>query len=197
MDTASPVANRGFAAELGVQARPRPPASGVDQDDMDLPVAYVTPIVHGRPLGTWMAALYFTLVPRFGPQELVVDGKPYTLALRYARRYKPYSIHLADFRHDRYLGTETPRNFSSRIRLVDTAHNEDRDVLISMNNPLRYRGETFYQASFKQGDGGTVLQVVRNPGWLLPYVACTLGGLGMILHFGMHLLRFIRRPRPA
>ncbi len=197
VSTAGPVATRGFAVELGLQARPRPPASRVDQDEMDLPVAYVTLLSQGRNLGTWMAALYFSLLPRFGPQEISVDGKLYALALRYARRYKPYSVHLLDFQHDRYLGTDTPRNFSSRIRLVDTSQNEDREVLISMNNPLRYRGETFYQASFKQDDLGTVLQVVRNPGWLLPYVACTLGALGMMLHFGMHLLRFIRRARPA
>lgn len=197
VSTSAPLATRGFGAELGLQARPKPPASGVDQDEMDLPVAYVSVIAGGRNLGTWMAALYFSLLPRFGPQEFQVDGTTYTLALRYARTYKPYSIHLLDFRHDRYLGTETPRNFSSRVRLVDATQNEDREVLISMNNPLRYRGETFYQASFKQGDLGTVLQVVRNPGWLLPYLACSLGALGMILHFGMHLLRFIRRPRPA
>ena len=33
-----------------------------------------------------------------------------------------------------------------------------------MNNPLRYNGETFYQSSYLPGDGGTILQVVRNPG---------------------------------
>jgi len=194
---AAPVANRGFAAELGARARPRPPTSGVDQDEIDLPAAYVSVLKEGRQYGTYLAALYFSLVPRFGPQDVQVGDKTYRMALRYVRDYKPYSISLLDFRHDRYLGTETPRNFSSRIRLVDAAHNEDREVLIYMNNPLRYRGETFYQASFKQGDGGTVLQVVRNPGWLLPYVACTVGALGMMLQFGTHLLRFIRRTRTA
>jgi hypothetical protein len=193
----APSANRGFAAEIGARARPRPPVSGVDQGEIDLPAAYVSVIADGRKLGTWLAALYFSLVPRFGPQDIEVDGKIYRMELRYARFYKPYSIQLIDFRHDRYLGTDTPRNFSSLVRLVDPSQNEDREVLIYMNNPLRYRGETFYQASFKQGDTGTVLQVVHNPGWLLPYIACTLGALGMILHFGMHLVRFIRRRRAA
>lgn len=193
----TPVANSGFAVELGAHARPRPPTSGVDQDEIDLPAAYVTVLKDGRNHGTYLAALYFSLVPRFGLQDVQVGDKTYRMALRYVRDYKPYSISLLDFRHDRYLGTETPRNFSSHIRLVDPAHNEDREVLIYMNNPLRYRGETFYQASFKQGDGGTVLQVVRNPGWLLPYVACTVGALGMMLQFGTHLLRFIRRTRTA
>ncbi|HZM16485.1 MAG TPA: cytochrome c biogenesis protein ResB [Candidatus Krumholzibacteria bacterium] len=192
-----PVADRGFAASLGARARPRPSVSGVDQDEIDLPAAYITVLADGESRGTYLAALYFSLMPRFGPQDVVVGDKTYRMALRYVRDYKPYSISLLDFEHDRYLGTETPRNFSSRIRLVDATQNEDREVLIYMNNPLRYRGETFYQASFKQGDTGTVLQVVRNPGWLLPYIACTLGALGMIVHFGMHLKRFLRRTRTA
>jgi hypothetical protein len=190
-------ANRGFAAELNARARQRQAVSGVDQDEIDLPVAFVNVSTNGVSHGTWMAALYFNLAPRFGMQPVVVDGKTYLIGLRYKRIYKPYSIHLVDFSHDRYLGTDTPRNFSSLVRLVDTAQNEDREVLIYMNNPLRYRGETFYQASFKQGDRGTVLQIVRNPGWLLPYVACTLGALGMLIHFGMHLTRFLNRRRAA
>lgn len=191
----TPTATHGFATSLGVFARPKSPVSGVDQDAIDLPAAYVTVLANGQNIGTYLVGLYFSLVPRFGPQDVVVGDKVYRMVLRYEREYKPYSITLLDFSHDRYLGTNTPRNFSSRIRLVDPSQNENREVLIYMNNPLRYRGETFYQASFKQGDMGTVLQVVRNPGWLLPYVACTLGALGMMLHFGMHLRRFIRRTR--
>lgn len=190
-------ANRGFAKQLNARARKREVVSGVDQNTIDLPVALVNIVSDGQSHGTWMAALYFTLVPRFGMQPVVVDGKTYHLGLRYKRVYKPYSVQLIDFSHDRYLGTETPRNFSSLIRLIDPTKNEDREVLIYMNNPLRYRGETFYQASFKQGDAGTVLQVVRNPGWLLPYIACTVGALGMLIHFGMHLSRFVNRRRTA
>jgi hypothetical protein len=66
-------------------------------------------------------------------------------------------------------------------------------VLIYMNEPLRYQGETFYQSSFLPGDKGTILQVVRNPGWLMPYIACTMVSLGMIFHFGLHLIGFLRR----
>jgi ResB-like family protein len=190
-----PQATRGFAAQMGLHAVPRQPVSGVDQDQIDLPVAFVSPVAAGQSLGTYIAALYFSLAPRFGPQAVEANGKTYLMELRYKRLYKPYSIRLIDFQHDRYLGTDTPRNFSSRIRLVDPSRNENREVLIYMNNPLRYRGETFYQASFKQGDTGTVLEVVRNPGWLLPYLACTLGAIGMLFHFGLHLGRFMRRNR--
>ena len=46
---------------------------------------------------------------------------------------------------------------------------------------------------FLDGDRGTVLQVVRNPGWLMPYFSCALVSLGMLVHFGIHLVGFLRR----
>jgi hypothetical protein len=194
------IADRGLAVERGVWAVDRPVASGVEQNAIDLPAAFITITHQGETLGTWLVSLYFSLsgdlpVPMDAPQDVLAGGKRYEIALRHKRTYKPYMIHLIDFAHDRYLGTETPKNFSSQVRLIDPTQNEDREVLIYMNNPLRYRGETFYQASFKRGDAATILQVVRNPGWLLPYVACTLGALGMLIHFGMHLTQFLKRSR--
>jgi len=35
--------------------------------------------------------------------------------------------------------------------------------------------------------------VVRNPGWLMPYVSCILVAGGMLIHFGLHLIGFLRR----
>jgi len=192
-----PKVDRGTAAMFGLAAVKRPVASGVGDSQMDLPVVFVTPFHQGQRLGTWMVSLYFSLIPEAQVQEVHVGDKTYQLALRYERTYKPYSLHLIDFAHDRYLGTDTPKNYSSHVRLVDPSQNEDREVLIYMNNPLRYRGETFYQASFKKGDGGTVLQVVRNPGWLIPYIACTIGALGMCIQFGASLMRFLSRRRAS
>jgi hypothetical protein len=39
----------------------------------------------------------------------------------------------------------------------------------------------------------TSLQVVRNPGWTLPYISCALVALGMLVHFGLHLVQFLMR----
>jgi hypothetical protein len=64
-----------------------------------------------------------------------------------------------------------------------------------MNNPLRYAGLTFYQAGFENDDKTTILQVVRNPSWTMPYIACTLMTLGLIIQFGIHLFAFIGRRR--
>jgi hypothetical protein len=64
-----------------------------------------------------------------------------------------------------------------------------------MNNPLRYAGLTFYQASFENNDRTTILQVVRNPSWLLPYIACGLMTVGLLLQFGIHLVGFVTKRR--
>ena len=189
------VADRGFAMSRGITVRHRPPASGTDRDRSDFPTAYVTLEKDGARLGTWLVSLYFSLMAEPVIQPVVVDGRSFDISLRFKREYKSYEMSLIDFRHDKYPGTETPMNYSSDVRLVDRVRGEDRRVRIFMNNPLRYRGETFYQSSFLQGDTGTVLQVVKNPGWLLPYAACVIGALGLIIHFGIRLLGFLNRGR--
>jgi hypothetical protein len=101
-------------------------------------------------------------------------------------------VHLIDFRHDKYLGTDTPKNYSSLVRLIDPERDVDREVKIWMNNPLRYRGETFYQSSFI-GETVTILQVVRNASWMAPYLSCMIVATGLLVHFGSNLVRFLRR----
>jgi hypothetical protein len=177
-------------AGRSVAAVERPEVSGTDPEQkVDAPSAYVSfkKKGTGESLGVYLVSLWLN------PQPLTVDGKRYEVALRFKRTYKPYTIHLIKFSHEVYIGTEKPKNFSSLVRLDDPTHDEHREVLIYMNEPLRYRGETFYQSSFLENDTGTVLQVVRNPGWLMPYIACAMVSLGMIFHFGLHLIGFLRR----
>ncbi|HYG36412.1 MAG TPA: ResB protein required for cytochrome C biosynthesis, partial [Clostridia bacterium] len=87
--------------------------------------------------------------------------------------------------------------FSSRVSLQSPDTGENREVLIYMNNPLRYAGQTYYQASFDVDNQGTVLQVVRNPSWLTPYFSCVLVGLGLVVHFMIHLFGFTFKRRTA
>lgn len=187
--TAVQKAKADTGAGTQVAATPAPTASGVDASNVDIPSAYITVSTKDKQkLGNYLVSVYLD-----SPQTVELNGKIYEIALRFTRTYKPYSLHLIKFRHDRYVGTDKPRNFSSQVRLVDPDRHVDREVTISMNNPLRHAGETFYQASFKQGDSGTVLQVVRNPGWLLPYVSCGLVTLGLVAHFGIRLATSSRR----
>ena len=50
---------------------------------------------------------------------------------------------------------------------------------------------------FRSGDKVSILQVVRNPGWVLPYVSCIMMGLGLLLQFGIHLTGFVRKRSAA
>jgi len=127
------------------------------------------------------------------PQAFTWDGRSYALLMRPARQYLGYSMTLKKFSHDRYPGTDIPKNFSSLVRLKDQSRGEDRDVLIYMNQPLRYRGKTFYQASFGKGDTLSILQVVENPGWLMPYASTVLVSVGLLVHFAISLRRSLRR----
>jgi ABC-type transport system involved in cytochrome c biogenesis permease subunit len=175
---------------VGLEAEPEelPIVRGVDGAETDTPAAYVTISREGKPLGTWLVSAGL-----LGTQSLEIPGQDIAIALRFRRTYKDYTLHLLEFNHDKFTGTEIPKNFSSRVRLVDPTRGTDREVLIWMNNPLRHAGETFYQASYKPDGSGTVLQVVHNPGALLPYLACLLVGVGMSIHFLISLTTFLRR----
>jgi len=158
------------------------------ENERNLPSAAVSIFQRGQLIGAWSLAAGF---PR--PVSFQADGKSYQIVLQPKRFYKPFSIQLLQFRHDRYAGTDIAKNFSSRIRLLDPSKHEDRESLVFMNNPLRYRGYTFYQAGFDNNDTTTVLQVAQNPSWLVPYISCALIVVGMLLQFGMHLISFVKR----
>jgi hypothetical protein len=127
------------------------------------------------------------------PSPFRMGGKDYQVSLRPRRFYLPFQLMLKEFRHDIYPGTAIPKNFSSRVHLSHPEKNENRDVLIYMNHPLRYEGKTFYQASFGKNDTVSVFQVVQNPAWLTPYVSCALVLLGLAIQFLMHLIGFARK----
>ena len=132
------------------------------------------------------------------PQVLTAGGRQVEFQLRPERYYKPYYLHLMEFRFDRYPGTEIPKNFSSRVRVQRLDTGEDREVTIRMNEPLRYDGKTFFQSSFDQADEkGTVLQVVDNPSWLTPYFACVIVALGMCWQFFGHLISWAAKRKQA
>jgi ResB-like family len=180
------LADSGMAKDLA--AMPLPRANGVDGATVDAPSAYVTLYNGEQRLGSFLLSVYIDQ-----PQRVIVDGRPYLIQVRFKRTYKPYSMRLIDFKHDLFTGTQMARNYSSLVQLVDEERNVDREVLIYMNHPLRHAGETFYQASFLRGDTGTVLQVVKNPGWLIPYISSSLVALGMLIHFGTRLVPALRR----
>jgi ResB-like family len=220
-----PLTTNGVARHFDFQPVPLTHA----MDDKNVPVAVIEIDGPQGSLGTWVAPgwagdevmgdaaargfarsmgakLAQTLHSRLTePQSVVVDGKSFTLTLRPARAYKPYSITLLKATHDKYQGTEIPKDFRSRVRLQNPAKGEDREVEIYMNNPLRYAGLTFYQYQMsademvmRAGDTpSSTFQVVRNPSWVTPYAGCIIVALGMIIQFMIHLAGFVSKRKTA
>jgi cytochrome c biogenesis protein ResB len=155
---------------------------------MDLPSAFIEITTAGQSQGIWLVSAAMN-----APQSFTFNGRTYTLSMRLLRQYLPYSFTLKQFRHDVYPGTQIPKNFSSLVQVVNPSRNESREVLIYMNQPLRYEGKTFYQASFGKNDTLSILSVVENPGWLLPYISCVLVSLGLLVHFAIVLRRSLKR----
>lgn len=184
---------------LRVLAVPQRAATGASVSrGVDMASAYVELLdkEDGSSLGTYLVSQY--LSSQDISERVSVNGKVYDVALRFKRTYKPYTMHLLELRKDDYVGTTTPRDYSSFVRLIDTKRDIDRgEIRIWMNNPLRYAGETFYQSGYfrdpRTGLGQTTLQVVTNTGWMIPYVACMLVATGMFAHFWNTLLRFLQR----
>ncbi|HZZ83378.1 MAG TPA: cytochrome c biogenesis protein ResB [Anaeromyxobacteraceae bacterium] len=186
-DPPSP-ANMGVGAMVSV--RPMPPEASDELQNRR--AAFVEPVAGGRSYGTWLVSNALG-----APQSFIHEGHTFVLSMRPRRQYLPYAITLKKFSHDVYPGTDIPKNFSSLVHLSNPSRGEERDVLIFMNQPLRYAGKAFYQASFGKGDTLSVLQVVENPGWLLPYVSCVLVGAGLIVHFALVLRRSLKRRHSA
>ena len=165
------------------------------QQTVDTPAVYVKLLDKqtGESLGVYLFALLLK------EQEITVkdaDGreKTYDVSLRFRQTQRPFSLTLKKFTFDRYPGTDTPLNFASLVHLHDSERGDDREVLIRMNEPLRHRGETFYQADWnKETERGTVLQVVRNPAWQLPYWSCAIVTFGLLYHFLFSLTAFLKR----
>ena len=179
------IANRGIGPRVAIIPIP----VTYKQDERNAPAANVELVGPEGPLGTWLVSPLLAM-----PQGFTYQGRTWEIALRFKRYYHPFAMSLLKFTHEKYAGTDIPKNFASRIRLEAPDAHVDREVLIYMNNPLRYAGLTFYQASFDpSNEHNTILQVVRNPGWLLPYVSCLMMGAGLVIQFGIHLLGFIRQ----
>jgi len=180
----------------------RPGAGADSESDVDTPAAYLKFIdkkakdKSKADLGTHLAGVFLSMAD-FKDSVKTADGKSYDVALRFKRNYKDYEITLLDVRKDDYLGTNTPRNYSSEIKIVDPTRSVDREVKIWMNNPLRFAGETFYQSGYHQdprtGEEITTLAVVSNAGWMLPYVCCMIVVIGLLAQFGATLYRFLQR----
>ena len=193
---------------LQYMARPAESQGGAMQGG-NVAAAYVQVIDKqtDQPIGTVMlsqrindSAQLFAAMQPDEYEPVTIDGKPFELAIRYRQERKPFDVLLKDVEKLDYSGTNTPRDYSSKLVITDRESGETQEGKTWMNNPIRYKGETFYQSNYNKiptPGGGVVettgLQVVENMGWVIPYVACMMVFWGMFAHFGGTFLTFANK----
>ena len=137
-------------------------------------------------------------------EDLVVGGRTYRLAFDFDRRSIGFDLTLVDFEMGTDPGTQEASTYTSRVVLNDPAQGvEGKAVTITMNEPLRYRGKTFYQQGFRElhdadtgrktGDKKSVIQVGIDPYWGIKYAGCLLVVLGIFVQFAMRTGLFEER----
>lgn len=191
MDKGEPPATKG----MGPQATLIPLPEAKDMDSKNMSAAVIEIVEKGESLGTWLiwAALR--------EQEIKAGGKTFRMTLRDERVYLPFSLTLLQATHKKYAGSDTPRDFRSRVKIENAQTHENRETEISMNSPLRYGGLAFFQYQMTKDEldtrnpGSSVLQVVRNPSWLAPYIGCIVVSIGMLWQFMHHLVGFMSKRR--
>lgn len=97
------------------------------------------------------------------------------------QRPLPFALKLHKFNAENHPGTDMAKSYSSIVTLTDGS--QEITSRVSMNEPLRYKGYTIYQASYFETEGGmvSVLSVVENLGRRFPYIAGLLMALGLTL----------------
>jgi ABC-type transport system involved in cytochrome c biogenesis permease subunit len=187
-------------AGLGSFAAPErlEPVTGMD-DSHDQSAIYIDVVSRdgGKVLHSMLVAQNVSEL-RGAPlaEKATVDGKDYYFYLRFQRNYRPYEVKLVDVSRTNYVGTATPRDYRSEIEITNPKDGSTDKFTLWMNNPLRYKGETFYQSGFQaleDGKEASTISVVNNTGWMLPYIACMIVSFGMFAQFGQTLFRFLDR----
>jgi hypothetical protein len=133
------------------------------------------------------------------PMVLDAGDKRWNLALRKHRWKLPFAIRLDRFNRELHPRTNMAREFSSFV--TKTEDGTSQEIRITMNEPLRHRGYTFYQSSWGPQNGGpdarlySVFSVVRNPADQVPLYSCLITTVGLILHFMQRLLAYLRNEK--
>lgn len=131
-----------------------------------------------------------------GPVSVNADGASWNVELRKRRWQLPFTITLDKFTRELHPRTNMPRVFMSEV--TKTENGTSQKIKIAMNEPLRYKRYTFFQASWGPEGAGpgdrlfSSFAVVRNRADQFPLYACIIITFGLTLHFVTRLIRYLR-----
>lgn len=133
------------------------------------------------------------LKPLYQPVRLGSDL--YEVAYDVDRMDLDFEIKLVNFEAGVDPGTEQASSFESQIELTDSKEKvQSKPITISMNNPLIWRGYTFYQSNYipatdesgrRTGDFISVFQVRHDRVWGITYMGSLIIVIGIFLQFYM------------
>lgn len=144
----------------------------------------------GEHIGVWLVNSAFE--GQIPPQALPDSLSAFALELRMERHTLPFSLALERKELTHFPGTEILQSRIFRVRVRNTDSGETFTATLTPNQPLRHAGYSLYQGASIAGPE-TLLQVVRNPAWRLPYLSILLVIVGLSLQLGLHLSAFLNQ----
>lgn len=113
---------------------------------------------------------------------LFLDDRAYLISYRRRALRLSFPLTLNKFTMGLNPGTASAASYESDVQVPGVG-----EIKISMNEPLKHEGFTFYQSSFEQDDSGrpvlSVLSVNHDPGRWIKYLGSLMIVLGSIMLF--------------
>ena len=139
--------------------------------------------------------VYASMVFEQKNNSINIDDKELSIILRPKRTQVPLEITLIDFKEVLHPGTDIAKSYSSEVTL--NTDDLKRNVLISMNEPLRHHEYTFFQSAFNRSGQteSSTFAVVKNYGRLFPYISSIIMCIGLLLHLSMMTIYRVSKRR--
>lgn len=139
------------------------------------------------------AADYITVTKETGnTNDTVFDGSAVLVGYKEERVQLPFALYLEDFLLERYVGSNSPSSYESKVILLDSKKQIEEKHRIYMNNVLDYGGFRFFQSSYDQDEHGTILSVNHDFwGTLVTYLGYSFLTLGFLLTLFNKNSRFV------
>ncbi len=131
----------------------------------------------------------------FHPFSYRLDDRVFTVDMRKRLWPMPFTLKLDKFTAAFHPGTMRPAKFVSNVTRIENGG--EAKVTIQMNEPMRYEGLTFFQASYGPPGAGpgdkmySVFEIVRNPSDKWPEYSLWIVSFGMAVTFLIKLGTFL------
>lgn len=131
----------------------------------------------------------------FHPKTVTADGRVFTVDMRKRSWVMPFMVRLDEFQAEFYPGVPRPKKFVSEITRIENG--TEAKTIIRMNEPMRYEGLTFFQASYGPPGAGpgqklfSVFEIVKNPADHWPEYSLYIVAFGMLITFLIKLTGFV------